>query len=229
MAKSCSTATAFIAFLSISALLGLQLSSRAANQAPLSAAQVALFESDHLAEIKAPATLAYTFQHVGSEPCQDTVALALSAVHEDGSKDVSVQFLTDERHVEFSPVTRFHGNPLIMYFLEWDVRGMHRATGGSAVYFRNRIREAFIDQAEIAEASITVDGRPEAATTAITLLPYRHDPGIKRYAAFRDKSYRFVLSQAVPGMVYEIEVSLPTGAGDMPAAVDRVTYQGIRE
>jgi len=115
-----------------------------------------------------------------------------------------------------------------MYFLEWDVRGMHKATGGSALYFRNRIREGFVDQAEMADASITLDGRPEPAT-AITLQPFRHDPGIERYAAFRDKSYRFVLSQTVPGRVYEIEAALPADAPGIRPIVDRVTYRKIRE
>jgi hypothetical protein len=197
----------------------------AADERPLSAAQIALFESDHLAAIEHPATLDYIFRHDGSEPYQDTVALLLREVHPDGSKDVSVEFLSGDHRMEFSPVTRFHGNPLIMYFLEWDVRRMHEATGGSAQYFRNRIREAFVDQAELADASITLDGRPQPAT-AITLQPYRHDPGIERYAAFRDKRYRFVLSDAVPGKVYEIAASLSAGAS---AVVDRVTFKEIRE
>jgi hypothetical protein len=200
----------------------------AADERPLSAAQIALFESDHLAAIKHPATLDYIFRHDGSEPYQDTVALVLREVHPDGSKDISVEFLSGDRRVEFSPVTRFHGNPLIMYFLEWDAQSMHKATGGSNLYFRNRIREAFVDQAEIDHTSITLDGRPQPAI-AITLQPYRHDPGMERYAAFRDKSYRFVLSDAVPGKVYEIEASLPADGADAPAAIDRVTYKEIRE
>jgi hypothetical protein len=201
---------------------------RAADDRPLSAAQIALFESDHLGAIKHPATLDYVFHHDGSEPFQDTVALMLREVYQDGSKDVSIEFLSGEHRMEFEPVTRFHGNPLIMYFLEWDVRGMQKVTGGSALYFRNRIREAFVDQAELADVSITVDGRSEPAK-AITLQPYRHDPGIERYAAFRDKRYRFVLSDAVPGTVYEIEATLPGAGADAPASVDRVTFEEMRE
>jgi hypothetical protein len=200
----------------------------AADERPLSTAQIALFESDHLAAIEHSATLDYILRHEGSEPYQDTVALVVCEVHSDGSKDVSVEFLSGDRRMEFAPVTRFHGNPLIMYFLEWDVRRMHEATGGAALYFRNRIREAFVDQAELADASITLDGRPERAT-AITVRPYRRDPGIERYAAYRDKSYRFVLADAVPGEVYEIEASLPADGADAPAVVDRVIYKEIRE
>ncbi len=221
-------AIAFGALPFVAAVIGLQPSSSAADERPLSAAQIALFESDHLAGIRSPATLDYTFHRDGREPYEDSVAIVLREVHDDGSKDVWVEFLTGEHRMEFSAVTRFHGNPLIMYLLEWDVIGMHKATGGSALYFRNRIREGFVDQAEIADTSITLDGRPEPAT-AITLQPYRHDPGSARYAAFRDKSYRFVLSDAVPGKVYEIEASLPGSGAVAPAIVDRVTFEAMRE
>jgi hypothetical protein len=229
MAKRDFMATACIAFVSIVVLFGAPRTSRAGDEHPLSAAQTALFESDHLAEIRSPATLDYIFRHDGREPYEDTVVIVLRQVHDDGSKDVSVEFLTGEHRMEFSPVTRFHGNPLIMYFLEWDVLGMQRATGGSALYFRNRIRAGFVDQAEIAETSITIDGsRPEPATV-ITLQPYRHDPGIGRYAVFSEKRYRFVLSASVPGRIYEIEASLPADVEANPSIVDRVTYRGIRK
>jgi len=228
MPNSRFVAITFSAFLLLGAIIGFWSSSRAENERELSAAQIALFESDHLAGIRHPATLDYAFRHDGSDPYEDTVALVLREVHEDGSKDVSVEFLSGDRRVEFAPVIRFHGNPLIMYFLEWDVRGMHKATGGSALYFRDRIREGLVDQAEVEDASITLDGRREPAT-AITLQPYRRDTEIARYAAFRDKSYRFVLSDAVPGKVYEIRTSLPGADPDASAIVDRVTYSGMRQ
>jgi hypothetical protein len=227
MANSRFMAITCSAFLLVGAVISLRSSSRAEDGRPLSAAQVALFESDHLGGIQHPATLEYAFYHDGSDPCADTVALILREVHEDGSKDVSVEFLSGDHRMEFAPVSRFHGNPLIMYFLEWDVQEMHKATGGSALYFRNRIREGFVDQAQVEDASINLDGRPRPAT-AITLQPYRRDPGIERYPAFRDKSYRFVLSDAVPGKIYEIRASMPGSAAGAPETIDRVTYSGMR-
>jgi hypothetical protein len=227
MANSRFVAITFSAFLLVGAIIGLRSSSHAEDERPLSAAQIALFESGHLDGIQHPATLEYAFHHDGSDPYEDAVALVLREAHEDGSKDVSVEFLSGDHRIEFAPVIRFYGNPLIMYFLEWDVQGMHKATGGSALYFRNRIREGFVDQAEVEDTSITLDGRPRPAT-AITLQPYRHDPGIERYAAFRDKSYRFVLSDAVPGKIYEIRASIPGSAAGAPETIDRVTYSEIR-
>lgn len=200
---------------------------RAAGQAALSPAQTLLFATNHLARIKQPARLDYTVEHEGRTGWRDKIALRVSAVHADASKDVAVEFLSGKRRVDFPAVRGFHGNPLIMYFLEWDVRGMQQATGGSALYFRNRIRNAFADEAELAKVSIVVDGHSTPAT-AIVLRPYRDDPDIARYAPFRDKSYRFVLAEAVPGMVYEIGTSVPAADG-APAQADRVVFAGVQQ
>ena len=66
-------------------------------------------------------------------------------------------FLTGEHHVFFPAVDNFHGNPLLMLFLEHDVREMRDAIGVTATYCRNRIREAFSDRARVADTEATVD------------------------------------------------------------------------
>lgn len=220
-------ALAAAALLAVLGILCAAAASLAADQAALSPAQTLLFATNHLAGIKQPATLDYAFRHEGADSYADKIALKVSAVHADGTKDVAVEFLSGKRRVDFPPLRGFHGNPLIMYFLEWDVRGMQQATGGAALYFRNRIRNAFANAVEIGKVTIRVAGR-SAAATAIVLRPYRDDPDIARYAAFRDKSYRFVLSDEVPGMVYEISTSVPA-AGGAPVEADRAVFAGIRQ
>jgi hypothetical protein len=210
----------------VAAALGVPLPTRAADQPPkLSPAQTALFATNHLAAIRRPETLDYAFRHDGAEPYGDTVSLSVRAVHADGSKDVAVDFLSGNRRVEMPEVTGFHGNPLIMYFLEWDVRAMQRATGGAAVYFRNRIRDAFAE-ARTEDATITTDGRPQPATV-IVVQPYLHDPEIARFAGLRDKTYRFVLAKAVPGMVYEIGATVPAADKGGKPAGDRLRFTGV--
>jgi hypothetical protein len=86
-------AITFSAFLLVGAIMGVRPSSRAEDERPLSAAQIALFESGHLDGMQHPATLEYAFRNDGSDPYEDAVALVLREVHEDGSKDVSVEFL----------------------------------------------------------------------------------------------------------------------------------------
>jgi hypothetical protein len=129
-------------------VLGTGRAGYAADERPLSAAQAALFESDHLAGFRYPSILDYLFRHDGRQPYADNVSLAIREVHPDGSKDVPVEFVSGDHRLDFAPVGGFHGNPLIVYFLEWDVLGMQQETGGSAFYFCNRIRAAFVDQAD---------------------------------------------------------------------------------
>jgi hypothetical protein len=101
-----------------------------------------------------------------------------------------------------------------MFFLERDVLEMHKATGGSALYFRNRIREAFVDRATTRPVSVVVEGK-EQSGTEVTLAPFRNDPMIARFEAFREKSYRFVLVDALPGTIYQISTLMPkSGASD---------------
>ena len=183
------------------------------DQAPaLSPAQVALFESDHLKGITKPVRLDYAFEHHGGTgDFTDKVSETIREVHEKGGKDVAVEFLSGERQMNFPPVNGFHGNPVLMYFLEHDVVELHQATGGAATYFRNRIRRAFFDGAEVHPTELTVDGKSRAATE-IVITPFRNDAQIARFPGVADKSYRFVLCDAVPGTIYQISTSVPKPA-----------------
>lgn len=199
---------------------------RAQDDRPLSPAQIALFESNHLKEISRPVVLDYTFQHRGGKgDFDDKVSADIRAVRPDGKKDVWIDFLTGEHKVNYPPVMDFSGNPLLMFFLEHDVVQMGEATGGASQYFRNRIREAFVDRAEIHPTEITVDGK-KANATEIDLAPFRNDPNLQRFPAFSDKVYRFVLSDAVPGAIYRISTSVPNPSASPGLFEESMTYAG---
>ncbi|HYB09110.1 MAG TPA: hypothetical protein VEJ16_05535 [Alphaproteobacteria bacterium] len=202
--------------------------SRADDTRPLSPAQIALFESNHLIAIDHPVTLDYVYRHdtEGPQGYTDKVEIEVNEVRPDGKKDVSVEFLTGDRRTYFPPVTDFQGNPLLMYFLEFDVMNLRRETGGSPLYFRNRIREAFVDGAEMHPVKITVDGH-EADATEIAIRPFLKltRPEVARFV---DKAYYFVLSDAVPGILFQIRSQVPKQEG-APEVVDSVTYSGERQ
>jgi hypothetical protein len=172
--------------------------------------------------------LEYAFQHRGgkSGDFSDKVTEEIRTIHEDGKKDVWIDFLGGDRRVEFPPVMDFAGNPLLMYVLEYDVREMHEATGGTQLYFRNRVRNAFLD-AEMHPVAFERDGRTEQGTE-IVIAPFRNDPNIARFPAFAEKTYHFVLSPAVPGGIYRIGTSVPRLAGGSSAFEDEMTYAGER-
>ncbi len=211
-------------------LLGAAGAARAADPPPLSQAQIALFESDHLKSINQPARLDYAFEHHGgSGDYTDKVSADIRQVNEDGSKDVAVQFLTGEHQMNFPQVNGFHGNPLLMFFLEHDVVEMREATGGAATYFRNRIRRAFLDGADMHPVEVTLDGKKQSGTE-IVIAPFRHDQMIERFPGVADKTYHFILCDAVPGTIYQISTAVPKPAAPGPAAAaafaESMTYSG---
>lgn len=201
----------------------------AEDDRPLSLAQIALFESDHLKEISHPTVLDYTFRHHGGADGDyvDKVSADIRSVDPDGKKDVWVDFLTGGHHVTFPPAIGFNGNPVLMYFLEHDVTEMEAATGGSALYFRNRIRAAFLHDAKMHPVDVTIDGALHQATE-IEVVPFRHDPNIARFPGFAEKIYRFVLSDAVPGSFYEISTTLAAESGTKTFE-EWMTYAGEHE
>jgi hypothetical protein len=192
---------------------------------PLSAAQTALFESDHLASIVRPERLEYRFSHEVGESSGDYLDRIDLDVRprDDGLKDVWVDFLAGANHRPFPPLIGFRGNPLVMYFLERDVEEMRRATGGAAAYFRNRIRSAFVDQATLRPIELRRDDRTETASE-ITLAPFRDDARLAPFPGLRDKAYRFVLAETVPGAVYEIVAEVPGEPGQKPRLRETMTF-----
>lgn len=177
---------------------------------PLSPAQIALFESNHLKNVTHDTVLDYSFEHRGgaSGDFQDKVTARVGKAETDGKKEVAVTFLTGNRELQIPAVSQFYGNPLLMAFLQHDVAEMRRATGGSELYFRNRIREAFIDRARITPVEIVLDGRKVPAQE-IVIKPFPGEVHMDRFPDFLEKTYHFVLSDAVPGTIYRIGTSVP--------------------
>ncbi len=199
---------------------------RAEEEQPLSAAQVALFETPHLSNVTHPETLSYRFERTGAEPLEDTVSLHVKEIHPDGTKYVSFDFMTGERRIFFPAVDNFSGNPLLMLFLEHDVREMKDETGIAAAYFRNHIRAAFIDRAKISDETIQLAGRSVAAR-CVTLKPFTDDPRLARLPSFRGKTYRFVLSDKVPGQIDELAAEMPADPDSgAPALTERIVFAG---
>ena len=112
-----------------------------------------------------------------------------------------------------SDIDAANANPVILFFLEREVREMHRLTGGSVNYYRKRIRMALAEGGQV--EAVTLDlGPRRIAATEIHIAPYRDDPARSRYEKFAEKTYIFTLSDDVPGKVVELrsELSAPPGA-----------------
>ncbi len=192
-------------------------------RAAMSPAQLALFETPHLASLRPPLRLDYDFrrEEAGKEPVADTIRLAVRASAAGGGYDVSPEFLTGPRALPYPPASNFRGNPLLLFALDRDTRELSAATGGTPNWFRNRFRQALAGAAELRPAEVEHDGR-RAAATVITLRPYKGEPRAGRY---QHRVYAFTLAEAVPGWVHAIRTELPTGAGG-GAVVECIAFAG---
>jgi hypothetical protein len=188
----------------------------------ISSAETLLFETDHLARVKAPATLVYNFRKVSNvEPgFSDKVRLDLAKVG--GKLNATLHFLSGEHKQEIPALEEVHGNPVLLGFLEHDIAEMKRLTGGSTNYFRKRIRMALAQDAQLSMQSITYQGKGLRAQV-VRIQPYLHDPMHASFEKYVRKTYTFVLSDQVPGRVYELRTSLGNGVAvrtaSAPAAV----------
>ncbi len=184
----------------------------AAEPREFSDAENRIFIDDHLAKLPARATIDYAYSKRGSleAPADDRARLIVGPPAGSG-RPVQVEYLSGANRIELPEITAAHGNPIILYFLERELREMHRLTGGSMNYYRTRIRMALAEGAQI--EPVTVDTRVgRVRATRIRIAPYRDDPARSRYERFAEKRYAFTLSDAVPGKVVELRSELSSSA-----------------
>jgi hypothetical protein len=196
---------------------------------PLSEAQLTLFETQHLQAITKPAKIDYAFERASpkGDGFTDAYEMDIRDIRPDGGKDVYFSCMSGTHQYSCEPMMDFRGNPLLMMFLDRDVADMNKLTGGSTVFFRNHIRRAFLDQAVVKPTTITVGGKQMPAKS-IWIQPYKGDTHMSKTPDLELKTYEFVMSDAVPGMLYQIKT---TTAPDQPAdkqVRETLTYAEVK-
>jgi hypothetical protein len=197
---------------------------RAAGADAISEAETLLFQTNHLRNVRAPATLTYSYREEGSlaPGFDDQVRLDLAP----GGPAATLVFLSGARQREAPAVDNPQGNPVLLGFLERDIAEMQRLTGGSGNYFRKRIRMALAQAAQVRPRRFTyagkaVDGRE------VVIEPYRDDPLHARFEQLTGKRYTFVVSEQVPGGVYQVRAAVAGAAsGAPPLVADTLTLVG---
>ncbi len=195
-----------------------------------SAAERLLFMTDQLPALKPPLTLNYAFRKSGSlEPgFEDRVAIELRRAADGSCCATSGRFLTGEHAVALPDIEQARSNPVLLYFLEHDVRDMNRLTKGSQSYFRKRIRMAIYEGATVRDVDLDYQGRTVAGRL-IEIEPYKNDPLRERFARYADKRYEFYVSDAVPGGVYGMRSVMRAPAADAtPLVVEQLFIEGGR-
>lgn len=201
----------------------------ARQQAPqdYSVAERLLFMSPQLANVKPPATLRYSFSKRGTlEPgFDDRVALALKTGADGQCCATHTDFLSAERQLQLPDLAAAEGNPVILHFLEREVREMQRLTQGSQVHFRKRMRMAIYNAAVVQEVALRFRGR-RVSGQEVRISPYLDDPNRPRYEQLAQKEYRFMLSTAVPGALYGIRTLVTAAGATAPLLVEELYIDG---
>lgn len=199
----------------------------AAAEQPISEAETLLFMTNHLRGAKLPTQLQYTFRKDGSLEASFDDSVDVDVKGEGGGKLVTTRFLSDSRAIKYPPVENAEGNPVILWFLDRDIKEMERLTGGKSPYFRKRIRLALANAAEVRPVKFSFEGK-EVSGTEIKVSPYLDDPNKAKFGKVSPaKYYVFTLSDQVPGGVYQIRAVVPGEAGGKPVIDEMLTFDKV--
>jgi hypothetical protein len=189
--------------------------------APISAAEQMLFVDPHLRTLKPPQTLVYRLQEPGAQPgAQSSSArVDFSARADGGCCRAQTRLEPADGSLPPPEVDDAQSNPVLLFFLEREVRGLQQRTKGQSAHFRRRIRLALAEAATVAATTVRWRGA-EVPATVVSVAPFTTDPYRARFEAEALTTYTFVLSAAVPGTVVQMRA---TSAPDKPASAAQRT------
>ena len=177
----------------------------------LNPAQTLVYDTPHLASTATGDVLEYRYvatpegAPAGAPPVTDRVSLSVTGAPDEERRDVTLDFLTDGRHLALPPFEGYRGNPVLIAMLEHLAQSMSASAGGGALYFRNRIRDAFAAEgATIEEGEASFDGQ-RVPTRTLSFRPFVDDPFLGARPGYGGATFVLTLSEAVPGGVLAIE------------------------
>jgi len=202
-----------------------------ADEYEFSNAENKLWMDKHLLNIEQPARLHYEFEKTGSyeDGFTDDVYLTIVEVNEDGTRNTVLDFFSNEQKQKVSPsnVEKITGNPVIGIYLQGDVYEMSRLTEGGWKYFHRQIKLAIADSNTSEPVTVELDGK-QYESEKIVLLPYENIAKKDRLKEFSDKRYEFIISDEIPGKLYQIKTVInDTENPDVPLIVETLTLTNV--
>jgi hypothetical protein len=217
MAASLATLTGAV-FLACACLAGAAHAQGTPAEPPASSqpseAERLVFLHEHLGASRQPRVLRYAYvaEAAGQPQVNDRAVLTLANDAAGKCCQVHGDYLSGAMTVNLPDIPDARANPVVLYFLEGEVRLLQRTTAGQAAHFRRRIRQALADTATVSDTTVQWGGRSVPART-VRVTPYLDDPYRARFAEQATTEYSFVLADAVPGGVYAVSATVPAQAG----------------
>jgi len=180
----------------------------------ISAAERLLFTHPHLATVHAPRSLSYAYsvQVAAATRPPDRATLALRPRADGACCSVHGEYLAGEMAVHLPDFDDATANPILLYFLEGEVRLLQRTTNGQSAHFRRQIRMALATNARVADATVRWNGQ-DVPGHAVRITPFLDDPYRARFEREAATEYLFLLSDEVPGGVAAMSATVPDAGG----------------
>lgn len=218
--------------LMLSALLLLSTSLMAtpavAEKPEFSKANRLLFLNDHLTRHDYSARYTYLSSQTGSRESDYEGRIIITAHTIPGSDAKRVEFDASPNigQNQIPVVDQARGNPLIMVFLQSDMLELAKATGGHWRYFQKQMKLALEHDAQVEPVTIEFKGEPLNAER-ITVRPYAEEQvRRKELGHYRNRTYEFLLSEDLPGEIFELRSVTPAGEESEGIVVEKkVTLQ----
>ncbi len=206
----------------------LPVPAQAAPAQEITPAERALFLEPSLGGLKAGTALDYRMRRSGTldSPFDDDARLTLTPRADQACCAAQVRFLSGERTVKLPDIDLPEANPVLLGFLEYDIREMERATGGKANYFRKRIRMALAEGPALQPVTLRWKGQPLPAV-AVTIQPYADDPLRARYGKLADKRYTFWRATGLPGRLAGVRTQVIEPGTTALLATTELWLQGL--
>ncbi len=202
----------------------------------LTPAEKDLLMPGHMDNIDEPVRLRYEFEKTGTyeDGFEDKVTMDVEEFHDDGTVSVDLQFFTGPREATFVQPHNEENislNTVLFIYLQGDVYEMTRLTERKPqlnAYFNKRIRWALADDYESEKVKVTFQGE-EVEATRYSITPYADDPNRADYDKFADKRYEFIVSDAIPGKLYQIHTVIPNNVeeGAPPLIEETLTIASV--
>ncbi|KAA2237487.1 hypothetical protein [Salinarimonas soli] len=179
-----------------------------------------LFERSHWKEAAPGTAISYRYARttgapdVFGPPFEDTIRLRLQPSTDEAARTVAVDFFSGPRRRAAGPFEDIQSNPVVLIFLEHHLETIAKVLKANPRYLKNAIRASMRDRAEVTAVTTSVGGR-EVPAWRVEVKPFLDDAMKERMRGLEKLTYRFVVSDAVPGALVSAKASAATPEGAM--------------
>lgn len=182
--------------------------------AAVPSAAALLFDTPQLEATTPGRTLTYLYTRKVSDPelgpsFDDKIRLEVepaSAGAPAAARTLKANFFSAERHRAAGPFEDVTGNPVMILFLENHLSDLSGKLLGNPRYFKNAIRAALRDKAEVSDARFMIGGRTYKGWR-VKVTPFAGDPNGKRMRGLDTLTYEFDVAPDLPGEIVRMMIT----------------------